>query len=563
MKSKTRFLIGGILVLLLVSLMLTACDEKPTKPKPDNTGTVTGFVASYGRAPLAGVSVSIGTKSTTTNSDGLFYLYGINEGSHVLINFSKEDYIPNQKVINVVKGKTTYLDNSLKPALTDSFASTAQHTLVDGLTHITIPENAFVVGSNPFTGNVKAEYKYFDPSMMENVNSFPGSFSGVQADGTETLFESFGYFYASFTSVSHPDVKLQLAPGKKAEVKSWIPIPLLASAPETIKLWHYDEEVGKWFEEGIGTKVGNYYEAEISHFSYWNFDHPITIDDQATITGRVVLAPENTPIAHAQVLATGVTYSGYTFAYTGNDGTFSITVKASSRVRIDVFAGSNAIPAIVYDTPGSGASIDIGDIVMENSSFTLTGRLLLDSGEPFPSQYAIMNLVDAPEGNHFGGWINVDDDGYFMLEDSYMGSETTIKVYVSSTGHGENLGLYSNVVTLNVPQPGQIHNLGTMVMKEGGKIKGRAKDNDGNWISGHWVNFQPENAAGEGSFFGAETDDQGYFTFFGPPNTKIKNVVGTVLLNDQLYETQPVTFNFPASGATTNLGTVVFSPRRK
>lgn len=91
-------------------------------------------------------------------------------------------------------------------------------------------------------------------------------------------------------------------------------------------------------------------------FSYGNFDHPVTINDQATITGRIVLDDgSNTPVAGAQVVATGINYTGYTTATTNSQGLFDVSGKALSQAKLQAFSGVNNSPftETIY-TPAEG-----------------------------------------------------------------------------------------------------------------------------------------------------------------------------------------------------------------
>ena len=62
--------------------------------------------------------------------------------------------------------------------------------------------------------------------------------------------------------------KLNLKEGHTAEIVVQIDDSQLATAPNTITLWHFDEEKGYWKEDGVATKVGNKYVGEVSHFSW-------------------------------------------------------------------------------------------------------------------------------------------------------------------------------------------------------------------------------------------------------------------------------------------------------
>ncbi|MFA5509992.1 MAG: carboxypeptidase-like regulatory domain-containing protein [Candidatus Cloacimonadaceae bacterium] len=560
MKKAPLYNVGKIALLLMALLLLTACPEKkPTKPDVViDTGTIAGRVLGDERAALEGVTVSVGTNSTLTDSEGQFILPGVEVGSHVLVNFAKEGYIGNQKNAVVSKGRTSYLENSLRSPITRTFASTIGSELKEGVNTITIPADAFVKpDGSSFIGNVLAEYRFYDPTQLVDLNAFPGTYSGIREDGTETPFESYGFFYASFYSADNPDIHLQLADGKKAGIHAKIPESLLDNAPDTMPLWHYDEEKGKWYEEGFGTKEEEFYDGEVSHFSFWNYDAPITIDDQATLTGRVIYG-DSTPAAGANVLAMGVSYSGYTTAYTNGNGEFSIVVKASSQVQITAYSGVHTSGyGDPIDTPASGGTLNLDALVIENISFVVRGRLINEAGEPLGNDGALFMMLDNEGMEIAHNWLYPDADGRFEFTDIDMNLGTSFTVrFVSHT----DPNLYSDAYQYILPQPGDVYDFGNVIMKEGGKIKGRAKDSDGNWLANRYVDFvQIDGEGGEGSFFGAETDADGYFILTGPFDSTMTDMVGTCYSQGTYYTTDPITLSFPASGNQTNIGTVIFN----
>lgn len=550
-----------IIAALIISLLvLGACsDKKKTTEPTEDTGIVSGIVNAYGRSPLAGAKVSIGSHITFSDAQGKFVLLDIPEGEHIRIDFSKEGYAGNQKVIRVEKGKTTYIDTTLRMPLSMSFASTAGVTLTDSFSSITIPENAIESPSGAFVGNVMAEYRYFDPTNMNNLNAFPGEFAGIQTDGTPTIFESYGFVYVSLSSAQDPQLKLQLAQGKKAAIRGYIPNSLQANAPDTMPMWFYDESKGQWYEEGFATRNGNYYETEVSHFSYWNFDDPIAVTDQSTLTGRVVYSDSKSAVPNAQVIATGINYSGYTKAYTDAQGRFSISVKASSSVNLWAYSGMNSSHTLgPINTPGSGGTLDVGDISVYDKSFTLVGKLVNASGQAITDGHARVGQLDIPAGDlPLDTWFSTEDDGTFNIQMIYEGSLSSVSLQFQIS---TDLELYSQTITLAIPSPGQVINLGNIIMQEGGKIKGRAKDHLGNWLPNEWIYFMKQDGEGESDYFPTQSDENGYFIITGPPNRSINNVVGNIYKEDANLESAPRTLNFPASGKTTDIGTVVFSP---
>jgi hypothetical protein len=77
-KSSLFSSVRAILTVLVVILLVSACDDdNPTNPTV-NTGVVSGTVFKAARTVLPGVTVSIGTQTTETDADGKFFIYGVN-----------------------------------------------------------------------------------------------------------------------------------------------------------------------------------------------------------------------------------------------------------------------------------------------------------------------------------------------------------------------------------------------------------------------------------------------------------------------------------------------------
>ncbi|MCB5246913.1 MAG: carboxypeptidase-like regulatory domain-containing protein [Candidatus Cloacimonetes bacterium] len=551
---------GLIAVLVILTALLVASCIKPTSPD-NKTGVVAGTVFGAGRTSLSDVTVSIGTVTANTDSNGDFILPAITPGAKVLVDFTKDGYIPVQKVVSVEKNRTTYISCTMFTPATSTFEASAGAALSDGGSVINIPINAFVTSTGSvFTGTVTSEVKYFDPMNAQNLDAFPGSFSGVQTDGNETMFESYGFIYASFTDASNPDTDLALGANQEASLSIPIPAALAAGAPETMPLWYYDEVTGKWMEQGSATKQGDFYVGDVSHFSYWNFDHPIQIDDQSTLTGRVLAEESKSPVAGAQVVATGVNYGGYTSVYTDANGDFAVSVKASAQVRLQAFAGQNlSMPTDVINTPAGGQTAAYGDLIVADLSFTVIGKLLDTSGNSLPQGYGMISQENPPDGvMPFNAWISIDENGNFSTDGSYTGTESQIQIRIQFM---ERSVSYSNIITMLIPQPGQVRNLGNITMRPPGKLKGRARTDGGEWIPNQWVSFNQEGATGEGSYFSGNSDEDGYFILEGPPNANLTSMRGNIYFDDQSWESNLMNLQFPGSGSQSNIGTVIFTPQ--
>jgi hypothetical protein len=52
-------------------------------------------------------------------------------------------------------------------------------------------------------------------------------------------------------------------------------------------LWHFDETLGAWREDGVSILEGNTYKGKVKHFSFWNCDAPFpVVDFKATFTDK-------------------------------------------------------------------------------------------------------------------------------------------------------------------------------------------------------------------------------------------------------------------------------------
>lgn len=554
-----------IVFTLLVLLTVTACKDKdkPTIPGVDQFGILTGIVYSDAKVGLADATVSVGNKSTTTDQYGNFILSGLSPAANALVNFAKVGYIGNQKTAKIEAGKTTFVHNAMLTAgISTNFSSDTETVIQENwMSEVAIPANAFKKpDGSAFTGVVRAEVRYFDPTQESSLDAFPGTFMGTQTNGTEVMFESYGFISANFYDANDPATNLQLAEGKTAEIKGYIPWSLQANAPATIPMWYYDDTTGKWMEEGVATKVGDYYVGEVGHFSYWNFDHPIVVDDQSTLTGKVKYS-DNTPVVGAQVVAQGVNYAGYTRVYSDAQGNYSISVKASAQAKVRAFSGSlYSNYSAVITTPAGGGSLSVSDLIITEQNFTIMGRLVDSSNAPIANASGQCFQVNPPADiMEFSAWINTDADGYFSVVTSNPDNQTNITVQFRTNQYRSDV-LYSNSMPLTMPQPGQIKDFGNVTMRPGGKLTGRLKTNTGTWIANGWVNFMKDGATGEGSMLHAETDENGNFTVIGPPGTRLTNMRASVWQEGNGYRSELMTMNFPASNATSNMGTITVSP---
>ena len=195
-----------------------------------------------------------------------------------------------------------------------------------------------------------------------------------------------------------------------------------------------------------------------------------------------------------------------------------------------------------------------GDIIIDDLSFTLNGKLETTGGDPVTQGYGMIYQVNPPAGSQpFQAWLSVDVNGNFSTSAVNLSGSSSLTVQVMFTQRGT---LYSSNITFDVPEPGSIVNLGDITMRAGGQIKGRVKISGGDFITSGYINFRQEGATGEGSHYNSNIDEQGYFIITGPPSTTLSNMLGSVYVGGLTYETSLMSLSFPSSGNLNDIGTV-------
>lgn len=325
----------SILLLMAGLFVVWGCgdDVVDGDPEPAATGSISGFVdGGYTEAALSDATITVGTRSTTTDEQGYFSLAEVPTGQRV-VNIARTGYLSARRVVRVVTGEDVHLPDIFLPYaeefVIDGVAGGSAGT-ADGDGTVTFGTNAFVdAAGDPYTGEVNLEVTTVVPGDEEFYEAFPGDFEGLREDGTTTQFESFGFMGVNMFNADK-SAAVRLAPGRTAALSLHLDAKMLG---ETIPMWWFDESTGRWREEGAATYVDGSFVAEVGHFTIWNWDLPV--DDVCTIVGRVLDSDEQ-PVPGARVYSRGVDNAIMDHDDTGADGRFS--VRAMMNAASDVWA---------------------------------------------------------------------------------------------------------------------------------------------------------------------------------------------------------------------------------
>lgn len=278
-----------LILIVLFGFFLATCQKEmsqdtggPVIPGPNPvtvTASVSGRVINELGDPVAGAMVKAGTSMATTDINGEFSITNaqlVNKAAYVTVN--KSGYFEGSRTFIARQGLKHFVEIQLMPKIeVGSINGTTGGSINLGNgSSITLPANGVIVQSTgtAYTGAVKVSMTWIDPTSKDLLRQMPGDLRGTDANNNEVGMESYGMLGVELNSTSGE--KLQIASGKKATLKFPLPSSIQGSAPATIALWSFDESKGLWKQEGTATKSGSSYIADVSHFSWWNCDMPIT-----------------------------------------------------------------------------------------------------------------------------------------------------------------------------------------------------------------------------------------------------------------------------------------------
>lgn len=389
-----------ILMLLLAVILLTSCskNDDATPTIPPVASNLTGFGASTTRdftgqivdesnLPLAGVIVKIAGVLKTTNSQGLFSIKSANVYERLaFITATKVGYLDGSRSIVPTMGNNTIkimlLSNATTLPVNSGVTSTV--TLPNG-TKVTF-DGAFKTDTGAaYSGAVNVVLRHLDPADANMTLKMPGNLIAKNTAGAVQILETYGMI----------DVVLLGAAGQKLQITNTaqIEVPIsatqLATAPATIPLWHFDEATGIWKEEETATKVAGIYKGTVSHFSWWNFDHP---SDTAFICIKVV-DNNNLPLSDIKVI---LDVTGFIIPsnnqYTNSEGSICGNIPANMPFTIKTYDScGNLLTTTSSVSLTSNSITTLPNIVITSLSTTLiSGNLLKCNAAPVINGYVIL-----------------------------------------------------------------------------------------------------------------------------------------------------------------------------
>jgi hypothetical protein len=411
--------------------------------------------------PISNATVSIGSSSVQTNSNGLFNIQNVTvKEKFAYVKVSKTGFVDGSRVIIPTPG-----DNRINVML---IPNTTTATINSGTnSEVALPNGTKVkfdgafkdANGNIYSGIVQVGLYHLKPSNTYLNQIMPGSLLASNSNGDTKILETFGMLHVELKGSSGQ--KLNLANGHSAEVTFEIDPTQLSSSPQTIPLWSFDEAIGMWKEEGSATKVGNKYVGNVSHFSWWNCDAPF---DQCNLT-ITVNNNSGLPVSNLNVEIIRPSQQYGTNGITNASGQVSGIIPANETLTINIkdYCGN-----ILYTSsigPFSTNSSNVLPIIILNpssiSTVNIVGTLKTCSNNNVTN--GLVKLVNPNTSNFFSAIIQPVTNGAFsfntsvcgasqvfnLIGEDYTNLQTTGIINFTATAPTTNIGVINACNTIN------------------------------------------------------------------------------------------------------------------
>jgi len=288
---------------------------------------------------------------TYTDTLGAFYFEHVRaKNNRIVLEADKEGYF-HKSFAATYANKDAKVRFVMNDKSKTSFMSDVDNAIaISDKASVYFEANSFVTqAGTPYNGEVQIAYTYADPqSPFFSLVMQGGDLRGIDDNGQVQHLISYGALAVEISS--NAGVPLTLAEGKTATIEMIAPEDQMANAPATIPLWYFDDIKNVWVEEGYAVLQGNKYVGQVSHFSWWNCDDPVS--PNTFVTGKVFDCSNN-PLAGIAVRIGPVT------AYTDSDGIYKSNVASglTFSVSIDpILSGGLTSPIITAPAVPAGTT---------------------------------------------------------------------------------------------------------------------------------------------------------------------------------------------------------------
>lgn len=332
-------------IALCMLIMFMSCDkdDSPSNNNPDPSAFAENFgseiqrnflgkVIDTNHNPIQNVTITIGNKTAQTDANGIFIISDANVYQRFgYIKAEKAGYLHGSRSVIPSEGTNKVTIMLLEETVVGTTNSgTAETITLNNGASVALQGDYVKEDGAVYSGSVNVIMHHLDPADEDMQDQMPGMLYAANAQNEERMLQTFGMLAVELRGSGGET--LNLADGSSAEIKVPLDASLLADAPSTIPLWHFDETHGYWVEDGQATLVGNAYVGTVTHFSFWNCDIPV---DAIVLCVDVIDAYDNL-LSNINVSITSQN-NGTTYGQTSNEGSVCGFVPSNQTLEINVY----------------------------------------------------------------------------------------------------------------------------------------------------------------------------------------------------------------------------------
>lgn len=338
MFQKSIFYILGLFVLFFVSChddidgpdSIEVINGFTAQVYQEITGSIVGYVYDENNQPIGNATVATYSTTVKTNDFGVFVMKNIKldqQGTYLKV--VKDGFILGSDFVYPSKGKISYsYVKMMKLETGKTFESESGGTIsaVNG-GKIIFPAGAIVDRQGKdYKGVVNVTAKYLNPKSKDLGNLMPGGLMGDAANGNTVILGTLGMM--AVVLLDDSGQSLQIKNGSLATIE----FPLVTDyRPSQVPLWSFDENKGRWKEEGMAILEGDKYIAKVSHFSFWNCDAPFPLIE---VCGKVIF--EDGEAAKNTGIIVEVEGLGASYGMTNDEGMFCGKMPKGKRLTFSI-----------------------------------------------------------------------------------------------------------------------------------------------------------------------------------------------------------------------------------
>ncbi len=360
---------------------------------------VSGEIIDEAGQPVDNVQITANNKTAITDKNGVFVIKkSLQNPDFIYVKAEKKGFFNGAKAIRGTKNGVNFVKVVLlKQVKIATLKANVGGEVKAGKMKIKFPANGYIdAQGKTFNGNVNVAARYLDPTKPETIFEMPGDLRAVNFQGEEKILESYGMVAVALTDDSGN--KLNLGNGGEAEMS--FPKPTNATAHAKIPLWHFDEKVGAWREDGSSELINGEYVGKVKHFSWWNCDFPY---DRVFAKGRIIDQNGN-PLAGVWVGLdlVGQPWGGH--GHTDANGVFMGSIPKGMDLELKVGGVGNSCYQIIFSkNVGSFTSdVDFKDIVVTFPTSgppikTFSGTVVDCNNQKLKNGYVVVYLKESKQ----------------------------------------------------------------------------------------------------------------------------------------------------------------------